>query len=199
MYYLKVWCINFYIKNIYSTSYNIIIDICWRWNMWKKIINKFDKYPSQKKVIKKLLQSGLKVGEDKKIYCNDVEINISSLAKSIETDRRVVTSTVNTILGDDELKGIFTNIKSAGTVLANISQELGLGVIEIEGDAQKTGILNQVTKILAEEEISIRQAYASDPDLFTTPYMTIITDDDLDGNIIPLLLKIDGVTKVSMY
>ncbi|MBE6485480.1 MAG: amino acid-binding protein [Methanosphaera stadtmanae] len=167
--------------------------------MWKKIINKFDKYPSQKKVIKKLLQSGLKVGEDKKIYCNDVEINISSLAKSIETDRRVVTSTVNTILGDDELKGIFTNIKSAGTVLANISQELGLGVIEIEGDAQKTGILNQVTKILAEEEISIRQAYASDPDLFTTPYMTIITDDDLDGNIIPLLLKIDGVTKVSMY
>lgn len=199
MYYLNVWCINFYIKNIYSTSYNIIIDICWRWNMWKKIMNKFDKYPSQKKVIKKLLQSGLKVGEDKKIYCNDVEINISSLAKSIETDRRVVTSTINTILDDEELKGIFTNIKSAGTVLANISQELGLGVIEIEGDAQKTGILNQVTKILAEEKISIRQAYASDPDLFSTPYMTIITDDNLDGKIIPLLLKIEGVTKVSMY
>jgi predicted regulator of amino acid metabolism with ACT domain len=167
--------------------------------MWKKIMNKFDKYPSQKKVIKKLLQSGLKVGEDKKIYCNDVEINISSLAKSIETDRRVVTSTINTILDDEELKGIFTNIKSAGTVLANISQELGLGVIEIEGDAQKTGILNQVTKILAEEKISIRQAYASDPDLFSTPYMTIITDDNLDGKIIPLLLKIEGVTKVSMY
>lgn len=167
--------------------------------MWKKIMNKFDKYPSQKKVIKKLLQLGLKVGEDKKIYCNDVEINISSLSKSIETDRRVVTSTINTILNDDELKGIFTNIRSAGTVLSNISRELGLGVIEIEGDAQKTGILNQVTNILAEENITIRQAYASDPDLFSTPYMTIITDNILDGNIIPLLLKIDGVTKVSMY
>lgn len=167
--------------------------------MWKNVMNKFDKYPSQKKVIKKLLQLGLKVGEDKKVYCNDVEINISSLAKSIETDRRVVTSTINTVLNDDELKGIFTNIKSAGTVLSNISQELGLGVIEIEGDAQKTGILNQVTKILAEEGISIRQAYASDPDLFSTPYMTIITEDTLDGKIIPLLLKIDGVTKVSMY
>ena len=53
----------------------------------------------------------------RKIYCNDVEINISSLAKSIETDRRVVTSTMNTILEDEELKNIFTNIKSAGTVL----------------------------------------------------------------------------------
>ena len=167
--------------------------------MWKKIMHKFDKYPSQKKVIKKLLQLGLKVGEDKKIYCNDVEINISSLSKSIETDRRVVTSTINTIFDDEELKGIFTNIQSAGTVLSNISQELGLGVIEIEGDAQKTGILNQVTKILAEENISIRQAYASDPDLYSIPYMTIITDNTLDGQIIPLLLKIDGVTKVSMY
>ena len=146
-----------------------------------------------------MLQLGLKVGEEKKIYCNDVEINISSLAKSIETDRRVVTSTMNTILEDEELKNIFTNIKSAGTVLSNISQELGLGVIEIEGDAQKTGILNQVTKFLAEENISIRQAYASDPDLYSIPYMTIITDNTLDGKIIPLLLKIDGVTKVSMY
>ncbi|MEE1118235.1 MAG: amino acid-binding protein [Methanosphaera sp.] len=167
--------------------------------MWKKFMSKFDKYPSQKKVVIKMLQLGLKVGEDKKIYCNDVEINISSLAKSIETDRRVVTSTMNTILEDEELKNIFTNIKSAGTVLSNISQELGLGVIEIEGDAQKTGILNQVTKFLAEENISIRQAYASDPDLYSIPYMTIITDNTLDGKIIPLLLKIDGVTKVSMY
>lgn len=199
MYYLNLWCINFYIKNIYSTLYNIIIDRCWRKNMWKKIMNKFDKYPSQKKVIKKMLQLGLKVGEDKKIYCNDVEINVSSLSKSIETDRRVVTSTINTILDDEELKSIFTNIQSAGTVLSNISQELGLGVIEIEGDAQKTGILNQVTNILAKENISIRQAYASDPDLYSIPYMTIITDNVLDGKIIPLLLKIDGVTKVSMY
>ena len=83
--------------------------------------------------------------------------------------------------------------------MSNISQELGLGVIEIEGDAQKTGILNQVTKLLADENISIRQAYASDPELFATPYMTIITDNAVDGRIIPLLLKIDGVNKVSMY
>ncbi|RAP45127.1 MAG: amino acid-binding protein [Methanosphaera sp. rholeuAM6] len=167
--------------------------------MWKKIIEKFDKFPSQKKVIKKLLELGLKVGENNKIYCNDVEINISSLAKSINTDRRVVISTIENILDDKELKRIFTNIQPAGPVLSNISEELGLGVIEIEGNGQKAGILNNVTNILANENISIRQAYAGDPDLFNTPHMTIITDSTVDGKIIPLLLKIDGVTKVSMY
>lgn len=167
--------------------------------MWKKTIDKFDKYPSQQKVIRKLLKLGLQVGENKKIYCHDVEINISSLAKSINTDRRVVISTINNILEDKELKRIFTNIEPSGPVLSNISQELGLGVIEIEGNAQKAGILSKVTEILAKEKISIRQAYASDPELSNNPHMTIIADKIVDGAIIPKLLKIDGVTKVSMY
>lgn len=167
--------------------------------MWKNTIEKFNKYPSQQKVIKKLLKLGLKVGENNKIYCNDVEINISSLAKSIGTDRRVVISTIENILEDDDLKKIFTNIQPSGPVLSNISQELGLGVIEIEGNGQKAGVLNKVTEILANMNISIRQAYASDPDLSNNPHMTIITDRTVDGTIIPQLLKIDGVTKVSMY
>jgi len=167
--------------------------------MWKNIIQKFDNYPSQQKVAKKLLKLGLKVGENNKIYCNDVEINISSLAKSINTDRRVVISTINNILKDDELKRIFTNIKPSGPVLSNISGELGLGVIEIEGNGEKAGILNSVTELLVEQNISIRQAYAGDPDLSNTPHMTIITDGPIDGKIIPSLLKIDGVTRVSIY
>lgn len=167
--------------------------------MWKNTIEKFDNYPSQQKVIIKLLKLGLKVDSNKKIYCNDVEVNISSLAKSIKTDRRVVISTIENILKDKELKRIFTNLQPSGPVLSNISQELGLGVIEIEGNGQKAGILYQVTGILANEDISIRQAYASDPDLSSTPHMTIITDRMPDGKIIPLLLKIEGVTKVSIY
>lgn len=167
--------------------------------MWKIILEKFDKYPSQQKVIKKFLELGLRVGENRKVYCKDVEINISSLAKSINTDRRVVISTIENILDDEDLKRIFTNIQPSGPILSNISEELGLGVIEIEGNGQKAGILNEVTSILANENISIRQAYAGDPDLSNTPHMTIITDSIVDGKIIPLLLKIDGVTKVSMY
>ncbi|WP_323736816.1 amino acid-binding protein [Methanosphaera sp. ISO3-F5] len=167
--------------------------------MWKTTLEKFNKYPSQQKVIKKMLQLGLRVGEDKKIYCNDVEINISSLAKSIETDRRVVVSTVNNILKNKNLKKLFTNIQSAGPVLSNISEELGLGVIEIEGDGQQIGILNKITEMLANQQISIRQVYATDPELSSRPHVTIITNKQVDGTIIPLLLNINGVSKVSMY
>ena len=117
--------------------------------MWKDILEKFDKYPSQQKIIRKMLELGLKVDEDKKIYCKDVEINISSLAKSVDTDRRVVTSTIENILKDDILKNIFTNIYPSGALLTNLSDTLGLGVIEIEGEANKPGILSKVTELLA--------------------------------------------------
>ena len=50
--------------------------------------------PHNKKLLKKILELGLCVNEDKKLYCKDVEINISSLAKSVGTDRRVVTKTI---------------------------------------------------------------------------------------------------------
>lgn len=167
--------------------------------MWKKTIEKFEKYPSQQKVIIKLLQLGLRVDKNKKIYCEDVEINMSSLAKSINTDRRVIVSTINNILMDDDLKEIFSNITPAGPVLSKISQPLGLGVIEIEGMAEKCGILSEVSKILADEKISIVQVYASDAYLTLNPHMTLITDKLIDGNIIQLLLNIDGVNKVSIY
>lgn len=167
--------------------------------MWNNILKKFDKYPSQQKVIRKLLELGLRVDRDKKIYCKDVEINISSLAKTIETDRRVITSTIDNILKDEELKNIFMNIYPSGPLLTNISNILGLGVIEIEGLAQKPGILYNVTTLLANEKISIRQAYASDPELDPIPHLTIITDKPVNGNLIELLLKIDGVSKVSLY
>ncbi|ABC57452.1 MULTISPECIES: regulator of aminoacid metabolism [Methanosphaera] len=167
--------------------------------MWKDILEKFDKYPSQQKIIRKMLELGLKVDEDKKIYCKDVEINISSLAKSVDTDRRVVTSTIENILKDDILKNIFTNIYSSGALLTNLSDTLGLGVIEIEGEANKPGILSKVTELLAYEKISIRQAYASDPEIDLTPHLTIITDKPVNGDLIQLLLKIEGVSKVSLY
>ncbi len=167
--------------------------------MWNNILEQFDKYPSQQKVLRKILELGLRVDENKKLYCNDVEINMSSLAKTINTDRRVVVSTIEHILNDEELRSIFLNLHSAGPLLTNISSKLNLGVIEIEGDSQKPGILSSVSEMLAMEGISIRQAYVSDPEIDPIPHMTIITNDTVEGSIIQLLLQIDGVSKVSIY
>ncbi len=166
--------------------------------MWKETINKFNKYPAQQKVIQKILELGLRVDEDKKVYCKDVEINTVSLAKSINVDRRVVKSTIDTITKDKELKEIFMNINPAGPLLTNISNILNIGVIEIEGSGQKPGILNEVCELLVKENISIRQAYASDPDMNDDPSITVITDKPVTGELLQDLLKIDGVSKVSI-
>ncbi len=167
--------------------------------MWKLTEEKFNKYPSQLKVAKKILELGLCVGEDNKIYCGNVEINLSSLARSLDIDRRVINSTIDTILKDDQLKQIFTNIAPSGPLLKNIASMLNLGVIELEGSGEKYGILSKIAIVLSDAKLSIRQLYASDPELSQVPKITIITSKPVDGNLLQELLKIDGVSKVSIY
>ena len=53
--------------------------------------------------------------------------------------------------------------------------------------------------MLAEAGISIRQALVDDPDLDPDPKLVLITGRTVPGTIIPELLKIDGVVKVSVY
>ncbi|MDO5851155.1 MAG: amino acid-binding protein [Methanobacteriaceae archaeon] len=163
--------------------------------MWKHILKKFNKYPAQLNVIKKMLELGLRIDE-KKLYIGDVEINTVSLAKSINVDRRVITSTINTINNDEELTKIFHNLQPAGPLLTNIHKELKLGVIEIEGNAESPGILYEITKLLTNENISIRQAYAKIPDLNENPNLIIITDKPIKGDLLNKFLEIKGITKV---
>jgi len=66
-------------------------------------------------------------------------------------------------------------------------------------DPKKVGILAGAAGLLAEAGISIRQALVDDPDLDPDPKLVLITGRTVPGTIIPELLKIDGVVKVSVY
>lgn len=77
---------------------------------------------------------------------------------------------------------------------------LGLGVIVITpGDASRTGILGQVATAVAEYGLSIRQAVTEDPYLTENPLLTIITDDNIPGELIDELKKVPGVKGVTIY
>ena len=52
---------------------------------------------------------------------------------------------------------------------------------------------------LTEKGIGIRQAYAEDTELQQSPILTIITEEPVKGDLINEFLKIDGVTRVSIY
>ncbi len=167
--------------------------------MWNKIKYKFDKYPARMRIARKIVELGLHITENGKIYCADVEITDVAIARSVGVDRRTIKTTVNIILKDQQLREIFENIYPAGTLLKNVAGNLGFGVVEIEAHANNPGILAQATQLISRENISIRQAHAGDPELEENPRLTIITEKQVKGELINEFLKIKGVKRVSIY
>ncbi|RLI04712.1 amino acid-binding protein [Candidatus Bathyarchaeota archaeon] len=167
--------------------------------MWQKVAERLKNYPERLAVAKVLVENGLSVKEGK-IYCNDIEIPNVKLAKVAKVDRRTVTQTIKTIEKDPELQVVFKHLRSAGHSLKEISKYLGLGVVEITPISAKIpGILAKSASLLADKNISIRQALVDDPELSPEPKLTLIAETKIPGDLVPEFLKIKGVEKVSIY
>ena len=167
--------------------------------MWENINRKFKKYPARMKVAEKMIELGLSIDKNGKIYCGNLKINDKSLATASNVDRRAIKSTIEVIRDDEELYNLFSNIIPAGTLLKNIAKDINLGVVEIEVGSDSEGILASTTNIISKKGISIRQAYAEDTELQKAPILTIITEQPVNGDLINEFLKIKGVTRVSIY
>ena len=167
--------------------------------MWEKINDKFKKYPARIRVAEKMIELGLSLNEDGKIYCGNLKISDKALATAADVDRRVIKSTIDIIKDDEELYNLFKNIIPAGTLLKNIAKNLNLGVVQIEVGSDNEGILAATANLISENGIGIRQAYAEDTELQKTPSLTIITEKPVSGDLIKEFLKIKGVTRVSIY
>ena len=128
--------------------------------MWDKINEKFKKYPARIRVAEKMIELGLSLNEDGKIYCGNLKVSDKSLATAADVDRRVIKSTIEIIKEDEELYNIFSKIIPAGTLLKNIAKDLELGVIEIEVGSESEGILAATANLISKKGIDIRQAYA---------------------------------------
>ncbi len=167
--------------------------------MWARINEKFKKYPARIRVAEKMIELGLSISDDGKIYCGNLKISDKALATAADVDRRAIKSTIEIIQEDEELNNLFSNIIPAGTLLKNIAKNLELGVIEIEVGPESEGILAATTRLITEKGIGIRQAYAEDTELQESPILTIITVEPVKGDLINEFLKIEGVTRVSIY
>ena len=167
--------------------------------MWEKVNEKFKKYPARIRVAEKMIELGLSINDNGKIYCGNLKISDKALATAAEVDRRAIKSTIEVIKEDNELKNIFSNIIPAGTLLKNIAKNLDLGVIEIEVGSESEGILAATTNLISQKGIGIRQAYAEEKKKKKAPLLTIITEKPVQGDLINEFLKIKGVTRVSIY
>jgi predicted regulator of amino acid metabolism with ACT domain len=167
--------------------------------MWNRIQVLFETHPERLQVAEFLLKNGLSV-KGNRIYVNEVEVPTLKVARAVGVDRRTVSETIRTIDLDSKVKAIFSKLESAGPSLRAAAKQLGLGVVEITADnPSQIGILANASRVLAEHGISIRQAVVDDPELNPKPKLTLIGDRVIPGKAIPLILKIPGVAKVSVY
>lgn len=166
--------------------------------MWIEIESYFETLPIRKKIAALLLMYGLSIKGDEKIYCNDVEVSYTSIARAVGVDRRVVKETVRMILKNDELSVVFKNLGSVA-FYNEVAKRMHLGVIEIYAEASTVGIVAKVSTMIAQENITIRQIVADDPTLFPDPKLTIITGKKVPGELLEHFLGVEGVKRVSIY
>ncbi len=157
-------------------------------------------HPERLAVAKVLVENGFNV-RNSKIYCNDIiEIPPVRIGRVAGVDRRTVNETVKSIEENHELKTLFINIRSAGYSLKEVARHLNMGVLEITPiNAKIPGILAKSASLLADSNISIRQAIVDDPELSPEPKLTLIAEKKIPGALINDVLKIKGVKKVSVY
>ncbi len=184
--------------------------------MWKEIVEFFDGQPAKLKVARLMVELGFCVKNveiegdrrrrDEKterhmrgrVFCGDVEIPDSSIARAAGVDRRVVGETVGDIQRDQRMRIIFTGIKPAGSFLRDVAPMLGYGVVEIRARAGEVGVIAKATTYISEAGVRIRQILAEDPDLNPDPKLLIITEKRVPGEVVSELLTIPTVTKVSL-
>lgn len=168
-------------------------------DMWQILLQKFEKHPAQQKVLRILFERGFQVSNEGKVVSGSIEIAHTQLAREAGVDRRVVDATTDTILADELLKNIFQNVRSI-PFLRDVAPQLGLGVLIITpDDAANVGILADVSRVVSENGLSIRQAVSDDPYFTDEARLTIITDSKIPGGVVDKILEINSVKGVSIY
>jgi uncharacterized protein len=166
--------------------------------MWKQIANYFGRYPSQAKVAKLLLENGMRVSEGQ-IYCGEVEVADIALGRAAGVDRRIVRAAIETIGSSPELSKVFAALRPT-LLLRDVAPVMGWSAIEIiPNNATATGIVADVTTVISNAGISIRQVLVGDPDLSVEPKLYVITQSPVPPELIPSLKACRGVKTIIIH
>src|SRR6056297_1972098 len=158
--------------------------------MFDEIMEKFEGSPSQQAVIRLLLERGFSVNDDGRVVSGGIEIPNTGIAREIGIDRRVVDSTTDVILEDDELRRIFQNISQIPSLM-DLAPVLDLTVLIVAvHDADEPGIVSTVTGLLADNGISIRQTISEDPEFTDEPRLYLVTDNPIPGDLLTELTEL---------
>jgi predicted regulator of amino acid metabolism with ACT domain len=166
--------------------------------MWRYIAKYFNKYPKQRKLAQILFRYGLRIYNNK-IFCGEIELTDSKIARAFEIDRRIISSTIETIMKNEELRTVFSNLLPT-CHLKNVASKMNWGVIEIiPKDASAPGIIADVASIIAGSNLSIRQTIVDDFEFSEEPRLFIVTEKQIPGSLLPKIKATKGVKAVVVY
>ena len=166
--------------------------------MWARFRASFKGFPAQEKVAQLMVVYGLRVHEGR-VYCGEVKVSDTSMARAAGVDRRVVTATVRTIERTPDLKAFFDRLRPV-CHLGDVAPLMNWGAIEIvPTQASKPGILAGVASIIAEAGISVRQVIIDDPEIIDEPHGFIVTETPVPERLLPRIKQVDGVKSVVLH
>ena len=153
------------------------------------------RYPSQRKVARKLLEYGIRV-QNGVAYCGDIEQTDAGIARACEVDRRVVRTTLEHISTTPELERIFSKLRPMLSMVDMADAINCSAIVIIPTDARVPGIIADVTPVLCNSGITLRQAMVNDDGERDRSTLQIVVDGKLQENVIMLLKNCRGVASV---
>ncbi|MDH5769959.1 MAG: amino acid-binding protein [Candidatus Bathyarchaeota archaeon] len=167
--------------------------------MWDEIRKHFIGLPAQLKVAKLIFRKGFQVREDGRVVTNRIEIAHTQIATEAGVERRAVDNTIRTILKNPQLKRIYTNLRQVCSLI-DVAREFGLNIIIFTPEnAKEPGIIADVTRMVAEKGLCIRQAFADDPDMEQKPKLTLIIEGEIPPELVNELKSLPGTYSITFY
>ncbi len=166
--------------------------------MWPRIRSEFERQVVRPTVVKKMIECGMRVGQDLKVYVGDVEVDYQAISNATGVDRRVVKQTVEQIRRSPYLYSIFSKTKPLGTSLVDLVSVLGYSAIVVEADPKSPGVMAGVAEILSRHGMVVRQAVAEDPEMVPDAKMTLVVAGHLTGEAMEELNGLNVVRSIKI-
>jgi len=176
------------------------VDVTVHISVWQNVLRQFPdrRNTVRPEIVRKIIECGMKVSEDDKIFVADVEVDYTAVAKAVGVDRRVVKDTVKQIRMDPYLYSIFSKTRPLGTSIVEFVAQLGYTAIVIEADPKSPGVMAGVAEILSRHGMVVRQALADDPEMVPDAKMTLVIAGPLTGQAMEELNGLKSVSSIKI-
>lgn len=166
--------------------------------MWQNVRRQFPERRNAVRpdIVRKMIECGMRVSEDEKMFVGDVEVDYTAVAKAVGADRRVVKETARQIRRDPYLFAVFSRTRPLGTSVIDIVGQLGYTGLVIEADPESPGIMAGVAEILSRHGMVVRQALADDPEMVLDARMTLVIAGPLTGQAMEELNRLKSIKSI---